>query len=240
MQSRRLFLHTGAALAVPIMGEALIRRQTTAPPAPCTECPDDPVSVEALRQWKASIRSLVTSAKGEHARQAGAALRILAANAAARNVDGDLRGTIGREVRTYGRDNVLMRPFDRNRFARTAAEFGVSPAPELLTAPTLDQKRRALDSLASRGAAAHLQHAAEFFDAAAARLDARGPLRSVQTKEDEIAYCKGAQNFVFSAEVMMITACLVGGPIACAYFSGVYVGARYYYDYQTDCKKWLG
>jgi hypothetical protein len=241
MHDRRMFLHTGAALAVPLLGGAFIRRQSDVGPQSCTECADDPVSKEALRQFKLAVRSLTKSAKGEHARNAGAALRIIAAHAAARNLDAEFRRVVTRDVRIYGRDNVLMRPFDRDQFVRTARELGVDPAPELLTNATLAQKRQALDTLVSVGIAAHMERAAAFFEAAGTSLDARGPVQLVQlTKEEQIAICKGQKDFLFQSEIMMIAACLFMGVVACAYFSGVYVGARYYYDYQTDCAKWLG
>ena len=240
MHDRRMFLQVGAALAVPAVGAALMGRPRGVVEAACAACSDDPVAAEAMRQFKAAIRALGKTHRGEHARQAGAALRLLAAHSRARNLDAEFRQTVAREAQTYGRDNVLMRPFDYEQFAGTAREFGVSPAPELLRNPTLAERRQALDLLLTDGIAAQAERAARLFERIAVELDARGPMHLVQTKEEQIAFCRGLKDQVFQAEVLMIAACLFAGTIACAFFSGYYVGIRYYYEYQTECSMWLG
>jgi len=238
MQTRRMFVQAGAALALPAIGGVLLTRDRGIAAAACTTCADDPVSAEAMRQFKAAIRAFKRSAKGEHARRAGAALRVVAANARERNLDADFRRAAQREVNTYGRDNVLTRPFDRERFAAIAREFGVTPAPEVRMT-TLAERAQALDELLSTGIAAYMERGAEFFEAAGAQLDARGPVQQVQTKEEQIAMCRNLQNYVFSTEVAMILACLLGGPFACAFATGVYLGAKIHYETQTDCWRWL-
>lgn len=238
MQNRRMFLQTGAALAVPVVGGVLIGRPRDSVQTTCTTCTDDPVSAETMRQFKAAIRALAKSSKGEHARQAAAALRVLAANNRSRNLDAEFRRAVEREVTTYGRDNVLMRPFDREQFAATAREFGVVPVPDVRTT-TLAERRQALEALLSTDLSVQMDRAAEFFESAGARLDARGPVQRVQTKEEQIAMCRGLQNHVLVSETAMIIGCLLGGPITCAFLSGYYLGAKLYYETQTDCSRWL-
>jgi hypothetical protein len=63
-------------------------------------------------------------------------------------------------------------------------------------------------------------------------------VQRVQTKEQQMQVCRDLQIFISTAEGAMIIACLIGGPGACAYFSGVYLGAKIYYDTQTDCSRW--
>jgi hypothetical protein len=239
MQTRRMFVQAGAAFALPVVGGVLLTRERGIVAAACTTCADDPVSAEAMRQFKAAIRALGKSAKGEHARQAAAALRVMAVNARARNLDAEFKRSAQREVSTYGRDNVLMRPFDREQFVATAREFGIVPAPELREIP-LAERRQALDTLLSTGVTPHLDRAAAFFEAAGADIDRRGPVRHVQTKEEQIAICRNLQTYVSTAEGLAIIACVLWGPVACAYFSGAYLGAKLYYDTQTDCSRWLG
>jgi len=241
MHRRRMFLHAaGAALAVPVIGSVLTRPDYGRVEAACPSCGDDPVSVEALRQFRAAIRGLSKSARGEHARQAAGALRVLAANGKARNLDAEFRRAADREVKTYGRDNVLMRPFDREQFAATAREFGVVPAPDVRMNVDLAERRQVLDILLTAGVTVHIERAAAFFEAAGAQLDTKGPVQRVQTKEEQIAMCKDLQTFINTAEGAMIVACVIGGALACAYFSGVYLGAKIYYQTQTECSKWLG
>lgn len=240
MQGRRMFLHAaGAALSVPVIGSVLTYPEFGRVEAACGSCGDDPVSAEALRQFKAAIRGLIKSAKGEHGRQAAAALRVMATNGKARNLDAEFRRAVKRELKTYGRDNVLMRPFDREQFAATAREFGVDPPPELVATPTLAERRQGLDALLNEGVTVHMERAAELFAAIGAQLDARGPVQRVQTKEQQIQMCRDLQTYISTAEGAMIIACVLGGPLACAYFSGVYLGARIYYETQTDCSRWL-
>jgi hypothetical protein len=240
MHGRRIFLHAaGAALTVPVVGGVLTTRNSATVEAACPSCGDDPVSAEALRQFKAAVRALTRTAKGEHARRAAAALRVMAVNGRARNIDAEFRRAVDQEVRTYGRDNVLMRPLDREQFTAIARDFGVVPAPELSTT-TLAERRQSLDRLVTSGIAGHLEQAVAFFEAAGADLDAKGPLQRVQTKEQQIQMCRDLQTFINTAEGAMIVACLVGGVIACAYFSGVYLGAKIYYETQTECSKWVG
>jgi hypothetical protein len=241
MHHRRMFLQAGAALAVPAIGGALLTRERTSVEAACAACGDDPVSAEAMRQFKAAIRALQKSHKGEHARQAGAALRVIAASGRTRHLDAQFRGAVEQEVATFGRDNVLLRPFDREQFAANAREFGWVPAPELLRNPTLAERQQTLENLLAGGLTTHIERSASFFELVGADLDARRPVRLAQTtKEEQIAACKNLQNLVFQSEVAMIVACLFGTVVACAYFSGVYVGVRYYYEYETECSKWLG
>jgi hypothetical protein len=240
MQGRRMFLHAaGAALSVPVIGSVLTYPDFGRVEAACGSCGDDPVTAEALRQFKAAIRGLTKSAKGEHGRQAAAALRVMATNGKARNFDAEVRKAVKRELKTFGRDNVLMRPFDRDQFAATAREFGVDPAPELSTHRTLADRRKALDALLASGVVAHMEHSAAVFDAIGAQLDARSPVQRAQTKEQQIQMCRDLQTYISTAEGLMIVACLLWGPIACAYFSGAYLGARIYYETQTDCSRWL-
>jgi hypothetical protein len=235
-----MFLQGGAALALPAIGGALLARDRTIVEAACPTCADDPVSAEALRQFKGAIRALIKSAKGEHARRAAGALRVMAANGRSRNLDAEFRRAVEREVNIYGRDNVLMRPFDREQFAAIAREFGVVPAPELWKDHSVAERQHALDTLLAAGVVAHMDRAAAFFESAGAELDVRAPMRRVQTKEEQIAACRGLKDLMFQSEIMMITACLFAGPISCAYFTGVYVGVRYYYEYQTECSRWVG
>lgn len=240
MQGRRIFLHAaGAALSVPVIGSVLTYPDFGQLEAACRSCGDDPVAAETLRQFKAAIRGLTKSAKGEHGRQAASALRVMAANGKARNVDAEFRRAVTRELKTYGRDNVLMRPFDRDQFAATAREFGVAPAPDILTNATLTERRHALDALLAAGVTVHMERAADLFAAIGAELDARGPVQRVQTKEQQIQICRDLQTFIATAEGFMIVACVIGNVLACAYFSGVYLGARIYYETQTDCSRWL-
>lgn len=240
MQGRRMFLHAaGAALSVPVIGSVLTYPDFGRVEAACGSCGDDPVSAEALRQFKAAIRGLIKSAKGEHGRQAAAALRVMATNGKARNLDAEFRKAVKRELKTYGRDNLLMRPFDREQFAATARELGVDPAPELSTSFSLAERRQALDALLAAGVTSHMERSANLFAAIAAHLDARGPVQRVQTKEQQIQICRDLQTYIATAEGLMIIACLLGGPLACAYFSGAYLGAKIYYDTQTDCSRWL-
>jgi hypothetical protein len=235
-----MFLHAaGAALSVPVIGSVLTYPDYGRVEAACGSCGNDPVSAEALRQFKAAIQGLVKSAKGEHARQAAAALRVLATNGKARKLDDEFRRAVTRELKTYGRDNVLLRPFDREQFAATAREFGVDPAPELSTTMTLADRRRALDGLLAAGVTVHMERSAELFASMGATLDARGPVQRVQTKDDQIRMCRDLQTYINTAEGFMIIACLFGGPIACAYFSGAYLGAKIYYETQTDCSRWV-
>ena len=238
MQNRRTFLQAGAALAVPVVGATLIGRPRSIAEAACTTCTDDPVAAETMRQFKAAIRGLAKSSKGEHARQAAASLRVMAANSRSRHLDAEFRRAVEREVTTYGRDNVLMRPFDREQFVATARDFGVVPAPDVRTT-TLAERRQALEALLSADLSAQMDRAAEFFEAAGARLDSRGPVQRVQTKEEQIAMCRGLQNHVLVSETAMIIGCLLGGPLTCAFLSGYYLGAKLYYETQTDCSRWL-
>jgi hypothetical protein len=241
MHGRRIFLHAaGTALAVPVIGSVLTHPDLGRVEAACPGCGDDPVSAEALHQFKAAIRALSKSAKGEHARQAAAALRVIAANGRAHKLDAEFRRAVEREVKTYGRDNVLLRPFDRQQFAANAREFGVVPAPELRIDVSLAERRQTLDALLAAGVTAHIEGAAAFFEAAGAELDAKGPLQRVQTKEEQIQMCRDLQTFINTAEGAMVIACVIGGPLSCAYFSGVYLGAKIYYETQTECSKWLG
>lgn len=240
MHGRRMFLHAaGAALSVPVIGSVLTYPDFGRVEAACGTCGDDPVSAEALRQFKAAIRGLTKSGKGEHGRQAAAALRVLAANGKARNLDAELRKTVTRELKTYGRDNVLLRPFDREQFAATARDFGVDRAPEVATNFTLAERRQSLDTLLATGVTRHMERSAELFAAIGAQIDARGPVQRVQTKEQQIQMCRDLQTYISTAEGLMIIACLLWGPLACAYFSGAYLGAKIYYDTQTDCSRWL-
>jgi hypothetical protein len=235
-----MFLHAaGAALSVPVIGSVLTYPDFGRAEAACGSCGDDPVSAEALRQFKAAIRGLTKSANGEHGRQAASALRVLATNGKARNLDAEFRRAVTRELTTYGRDNVLMRPFDREQFAATGREFGVDPAPELATTSTLAERREALDALLKEGVTAHMERSAELFAAIGAQLDARGPVQRIQTKEQQIQMCRDLQTYISTAEGAMIVACLLGGPLACAYFSGVYLGAKIYYQTQTECSRWV-
>ena len=241
MQGRRMFLHAaGAALSVPVIGSVLSYPDFGGVEAACGSCGDDPVSAEALRQFKAAIRGLTKSGKGEHGRQAAAALRVMAANGKARNLDAEFRRAARRELKTYGRDNVLLRPFDREQFAATAREFGVDPPPEISTSGTLAERQKALDALLAAGLTPHMDRAADLFEAMAAQIDARGPVLRVQTKEQQIQICKDLQTFISTAEGFMVVACLLFSTIACAYYSGVYLGAKIYYATQTECDKWLG
>lgn len=239
MHDRRMFLQAGAALALPAIGGVLLTRERGIVEAACAACADDPVSAETMRQFKEAIRALTRSGKGEHARRAASALRVMAVNGKARNLDADFRHAVKREVTTYGRDNVLMRPFDHGQFAATAREFGIAPAPEV-RATTLAERRQALDALLAGGITAHIERAAEFFEAAGARLDARGPVRRVQTKDEWIKICRDLQTLISTSEAAMIVACLLGGPFACAYFSGYYLGVKLYYETQTECSRWVG
>ncbi len=240
MHGRRMFLHAaGAALSIPVIGSALSYPDFGRVEASCGSCGDDPVSAEALRQFKAAIGGLTKSGKGEHGRQAAAALRVLATNGKARNLDAELRKAVKRELKTYGRDNVLLRPFDREQFAATAREFGVDPAPELSTPSTLAERRRWLDTLLAAGVTSHMERSAELFASIGAQLDARGPVQRVQTKEQQIQMCRDLQTYIATAEGFMIIACLLWGPLACAYFSGAYLGAKIYFDTQTECSKWV-
>jgi hypothetical protein len=239
MHDRRMFLQAGATLALPVIGGVLLTRERGIVEAACTTCADDPVSAETLRQFKEAIRALTKSAKGEHARRAASALRVMAVNGRTRKLDAEFRRAVDREVKTYGRDNVLMRPFDREQFAATAREFGIVPAPEVRTT-TLAERREALDGLLSSGITAHMERTAEFFEAAGAHLDTRGPVQRAQTKDEWIRICRDLQIYISTAEAAMIVACLLGGPLPCAYFSGAYLGAKLYYDTQTECSRWVG
>jgi hypothetical protein len=240
MHGRRMFLHAaGAALSVPVIGSVLTYPDVGRVEAACGSCGDDPVSAEALRQFKAAIRGLTKSAKGEHGRQAAAALRVMATNGKARKLDAQFRSAVARELKTYGRDNVLMRPFDREQFAATARGFGVDTPPEVSSHGSLAERRQALDALLATGLTAQMERAAEVFTAIGAQLDARGPVQRVQTKEQQIQMCRDLQTYISTAEGFMIIACILGGPLACAYYSGVYLGARIYYETQTDCSRWV-
>jgi hypothetical protein len=132
-----------------------------------------------------------------------------------------------------------MRPFDREQFAATAREFGVDPAPEVSTTSPLAERRQALDALLAAGVTSHMERSADLFAAIGAQLDAKGPVQRIQTKEQQIQMCRDLQGYIATAEAAMIVACLLGGPLTCAYFSGVYLGAKLYYETQTDCSRWL-
>jgi hypothetical protein len=240
MHGRRMFLHAaGAALSVPVIGSVLSYPDYGRVEAACGSCGDDPVSAEALRQFKAAIRGLTKSGKGEHGRQAAAALRVLAAHGKARNLDAEFRTSVRRELKTYGVDNVLLRPFDREQFTATAREFGVEQPPQLTTNATLAERRQSLNALLATGVVAHMERSADLFAAIGAHLDKRGPVQQVQTKEQQIQMCRDLQTYISTAEGLMIVACLLWGPLACAYFSGAYLGAKIYYETQTDCSRWL-
>lgn len=240
MHHRRMFLQAGAALALPAIGGALLARPRGVVEAACATCADDPVAAEAMRQFRAAIRALTKAAKGEHARRAAGALRILAVNGRAKNLDAEFRAHAARELDTYGRDNVLLRPFDHEQFTALAREFGVTPAPALRSTLTLAERRQALDALLTDGVVAHIDRAAAFFEAAGSDLDARAPLRRVQTREEWIAICRDLQSLISISEATMIVACLLSGPVACAFFSGYYLGVKLYYETQTECSRWVG
>jgi hypothetical protein len=235
-----MFLHTGAALAVPLIGGALAGRQLPAPEDGCGTCGDDPVTAEALRQFRAGVRAQ-KAGKGEGARQAAAALRVIVANGKARNLDEEFRRALQREASIYGHDNILTRGVDAKTFDGHAREFGFTPADlRSLDLPAsapvdLDRGRRILDRLLADGITPFLEYAAHAFDAVGGALDARSSFRRVQTKEQQQAYCQGLKDWMSTAEVLMVLGCLLG-PVSCAYWTGVYLGARAHYYWYADCE----
>ena len=232
MHTRRAFL-----VSVPAVSGGIIAlgREPEATSS-CQSCADDPVAAEAMRQLALAIRGLAEAPRGEHARQAAAALRVLAANGKAKNLDARLRSALQTEVRTYGRQNVLHRELDPGQFRAAAREFGVAP-PELLG---VDARRRgkALDLLLAAGVTPVIADAANFFDRSGAHLDAQyANIRPAQTTKEEQQYCAGLRDYVSNLEGIMLVTCVLAPGAACAFAVGAYIGARIYYDNYSGCPR---
>jgi hypothetical protein len=234
--SRRLFLGRTFAAAVPLAVGIPTLAPRPGAQASCASC-DDPVAAEALRQLKAAIRGFANrSATGEHGRQAAGALRIMVVHSRAQNADARFRRVANEEIRIYGRDNVLIRPFDQEQFASAAREFGVAPE---LRGTNMSARRQALDSLLQGGVTPHLLRAAEFFEAAGATLDDdAGHVRRIQITKEQQQYCAGLRAYVDNTEAIMTVTCLLTGiSPACGFAMGVYIGARLFYNSYSGCNR---
>lgn len=219
-----MFLHRGAAFGVPL------RAGTPLQPHAGTDRPaglggdEDLVAAEALRQFRTGVRAQIEG-RGEGARQAASALRVMAAHARAQGLDDQFRRMLQREVETYGRDGVLWRHISPARVAADAREFGLDPAPGLVS-PDMATRRLVLESLLTLGITPHLLTAAEHFDRAGAHLDARGTSARGQVAGGEALPGAGVREWVSRAETAMTIACFSPSAATCAFFAGIYVGAR--------------
>jgi hypothetical protein len=173
------------------------------------------LEAELLRQLREGIRGMQGNRRGEAARRVAATLRVVIADLRAKNVDGQFAAYLRDTLARNGEAAVLSRditPF----VAGDLRDFGIRSLPRV---SDYAMRQQALRLLQSRGLTASLAAVADAFDELSVGLE-RYPVVTISRQADS---CPDLQLQLRIVEAAMIAACLFN-PVACAIFSGLYVG----------------
>jgi hypothetical protein len=184
-QTRRVFIGSAAALGSAAVGSTLLFTSSDGHVHAAQRGADDPVSRALRTQMQEAVKALHSSARpGEAARKLASTLRLVVAHGTATGLDASLKATLRAQIRSRGRDAVLLSEIPEAKLAVELREFGV-PAPPR---GPIDYaaRNRALNDLQANGLTPRLLAAAAFFDSVSEQLDGAAILRPVALRKDSV------------------------------------------------------
>ena len=137
----------------------------------------DPLLDQLQADMQRAVRAFSRSKSGEHARSLSSSLRLLAAWGTSSQLDARVKETLRRVIARDGRDSLLWRNVDPDKFRADARGLGfdgasIAPLPAL---PAVDYgtRERVLNDMLANGVTGRWRRLADTLDAAAGVLDQR-------------------------------------------------------------------